>query len=77
MFEIYAGGPFPSELILAFAPNDDGVMEEVEGLVAYFEVRDSELDERDRGEVTLERSAYLLRITPSCMFNNLIINLHR
>ena len=71
LFQIYAGGISPTPTLIPFGTFDDGIVEDVEGLVVYVEILESELDDRDRGEVTLERSAYLLRITPSCMLNDL------
>ena len=46
---------------------DDGVGEEVEGLIVLLEVLESELDERDVGQVDLARAAYLVRIYHSGM----------
>ena len=64
-----AGGIFlPPIVPLGFVAFDDGVTEDVEGIVVFLEVLESELDDRDRGEVELERSAYLIRINPSRMY---------
>jgi hypothetical protein len=45
----------------------DGLPEEVEGLVVYLDLVESELDPRDVGQVALERSTYLIRINQSSM----------
>ena len=46
----------------------DGLVEEIEGLVVYLELVESELDPRDVGQMALERSMYLIRINPSSMY---------
>ena len=44
---------------------DDGIAEDVEGLVLFLELFESELDPRDVGFINLPRSAYLIIINPS------------
>lgn len=51
---------------------DDGIAEDVEGLVLFLEVLESELDPRDVDFVNLPRSAYIIVINPSGIY--LIIN---
>ena len=46
---------------------DDGIAEDVEGLVLSLEVLESELDPRDVDFVNLSRSAYIIAIYPSGM----------
>lgn len=50
---------------LGIFPYIDGIAEEPEGLVAYLDLEESDLDPRDVGQVALERSTYLVRINPS------------
>ena len=40
----------------------DGLTESIEGLILFLEIQESGLDPRDVGNVSLSRSAYLLRI---------------
>ena len=40
----------------------DGLREDIEGLILFLEIQESGLDPRDVGNVSLSRSAYLLRI---------------
>ena len=60
----FAGG-FVSPGFFSFEVYEDGVAEEVEGFVLFLEVLESELDERDVGQVDLARAAYLVRINQS------------
>ena len=46
---------------------DDGIAEDVEGLVFFFEVLESELDPRDVDFISFNRSTYLIVINPSGM----------
>ena len=46
---------------------DDGISEDVEGLVLFFEVLESELDPRDVDFISHSRSTYLIVINPSDM----------
>ena len=46
---------------------DDGIAEDVEGLVLFFEVLESELDPRDVDFISFNRSTYLIVINPSGM----------
>jgi hypothetical protein len=56
---------------LLFIPiYDDGIAEGVEGLVLFFEVLESELDQRDVDYVNLSRTAYLIMIHPSGIIPN-------
>ena len=59
-----AGGFFapPSLSLNAY---QDGVAEQLEGFVLLLEIVQSELDGRDVGNVSLSRSAYLVRINQS------------
>ena len=50
---------------LLFPIYDDGIAEDVEGLVLSLEVLESELDPRDVDFVNLPRSAYIIAIYPS------------
>jgi hypothetical protein len=53
----------------------DGEAEQSEGFVLYLEIIDSELDPRDVGNVSVSRSAYLVRINQSGTAMNLVIEL--
>ena len=65
----FVGGFFPiPTLFFGFPVYQDGVDEEIEGFVVFLEVLESELDERDVGQVNLTRPAYLVRINPSGMY---------
>ena len=55
-------GIIPS-FVVPFETYQDGVREGAEGLVLYLDIDESELDPRDVGEVSLDRSFYLVRIT--------------
>ena len=44
---------------------NDGITEDVEGLILFLEVVESQLDPRDMGQVQLIRSAYLITISQS------------
>lgn len=68
-FNLYAGGFLSLPTYLEFSAYDDGINETNEGLLVYVNVLESQLDDRDRGEVSLERGVYLIRITPSRMLN--------
>ena len=57
---------FPNFFPLAAFP--DGIPEQMEGFVLFLEIIESELDPRDVGNVSLSRSAYLVRINDSGMF---------
>ena len=59
-----AGGSFfpPSLSLNAY---QDGVAEQQEGFILYLEIVESELDPRDVGNVSISRSAYLIRINQS------------
>ena len=63
----FVGGSVAPPPRVGVSIHDDGVAEEVEGLVVLLEVVESELDERDVGQVDLIRSTYLGRINPSGM----------
>ena len=55
-------------IIHSFIPvYDDGIAEDVEGLVLFFEVLESELDPRDVDFISFSRSTYLIVINPSGM----------
>ena len=67
--QIITGGFFLPEL-LQIGPYQDGVAEELEGFVLFLDVLESELDERDVGQVSLTRAAYLVRINQSGIDNS-------
>ena len=46
---------------------DDGIDEDVEGLILFLDVMESQLDPRDVGYINVSRSAYLITIYPSGM----------
>lgn len=62
----YAGG-FVSPNLYLLAAFLDGIPEQMEGFVFFLEIVESELDPRDVGNVSLSRSAYLVRINDSGM----------
>ena len=43
----------------------DGEAEQLEGFILFLEIEESELDPRDVGNVSVSRSAYLIRINQS------------
>ena len=49
---------------------DDGIAEDVEGLVLSLQVLGLELDPRDVDFVNLPRSAYIIAIYPSGIYNH-------
>ena len=51
----------------------DGEAEQLEGFILYLEIDESELDPRDVGNVSLSRSAYLVRINQSGTAVKLVI----
>ena len=59
------GGLFYSGRGFLIPVYDDGIDEDVEGLIIFLEVMESELDPRDVGQIDLIRSAYLIRISPT------------
>ena len=59
--DFYAGG-FGGPTLYFFGAYSDGIPEQREGLVLLLEIVESELDPRDVGNVSLSRSAYLVRI---------------
>ena len=59
-----AGGFFLAPL-LSLNAYQDGLAEQLEGFVLLLEIVQSELDARDVGNVSLSRSAYLVRINQS------------
>ena len=60
---VLAGVGFGVELPFLFIETyGDGLREDIEGLVLFLEIQESGLDPRDVGNVSLSRSAYLLRI---------------
>lgn len=61
---VYAGG-FVAPNFYFFGAYSDGIQEQREGLVLLLEIIESELDPRDVGNVSLSRSAYLIRINDS------------
>ena len=60
----YAGGNFSSPSLTLNA-YQDGETEQLEGFILYLTIKESELDPRDVGNVSLSRSAYLVRINQS------------
>lgn len=59
--EVYAGDSIlPTFFFLE--PFVDGIAEGTEGFVLFLQIIESELDPRDVGNVSLSRSAYLIRI---------------
>lgn len=72
-----AGG-FIIPSYLSLAAYQDGIAEQFEGFVLYLEIVQSELDPRDMGNVSLSRSAYLVRINQSGMVCIIIgLQLHK
>ena len=62
----FAGGIFISpSMPLTLNAYQDGEAEQLEGFILYVEIDESELDPRDVGNVSLSRSAYLVRINQS------------
>ena len=55
------------EINFDLAIYNDGIAEDVEGLILFLEVIESQLDPRDVGQVQLTRSAYLITISQSGM----------
>jgi hypothetical protein len=68
----FAGGIFISPS-LSLDAYQDGEAEQLEGFVLYLEIVESELDPRDVGNVSVSRSAYLVRINQSGTAMNLVI----
>ena len=64
---IFAGGFGDLPNFYFLEAYSDGIQEEREGLVLFLEIIESELDPRDVGNVSLSRSAYLVRIDDSGM----------
>ena len=56
-----AGAPLPPAIFQIIAI-PDSLSEDTEGFIVYLELNESALDERDVGQVTLLRDAYLIRI---------------
>ena len=54
----------------------DGEAEQLEGFVLFLEIAESELDPRDVGNVSVSRSAYLVRINQSGTVVTLIKRFH-
>ncbi len=73
---VYAGG-FVGPNFYFFGAYSDGTPEPREGLVFLLEIVESELDPRDVGNVSLSRSAYLVRINDSGMSKSCgLIHMH-
>ena len=64
---VYAGGFVVAPFVL-LETFSDGISEQTEGSVLFLEIIESELDPRDVGNVSLSRSAYLVRINDSGNF---------
>lgn len=62
---VYAGGFVAPGYINLYAYEDGLAEEETEGFLIYLDLLESELDERDVGQVNLSRSVYLVRISQS------------
>ena len=60
-YSLSVGGPLPPTIFDITAKQDD-ISENTEGFVVYLKVGESELDERDVGQVDLVRDAYLAQI---------------
>lgn len=58
---VQAGAPLPP-LFIQITTLPDLLPENAEGAVIYLRLSESELDERDKGQVRLLRNTYLLRI---------------
>lgn len=54
-----------SLLSLSLNAYQDGEAEQLEGFILFLEIEESELDPRDVGNVSVSRSAYLIRINQS------------
>ena len=65
-YAVRAGLPLPPQAVEILTLPDSSP-EGTEGFIVFVEVQESELDERDVGQVELIRSAYLIRINPSGM----------
>ena len=61
----HSEGYLGTAVVFPFPIYDDGIAEDVEGLVLSLEVLGSELDPRDVDFVNLPRSAYIITIYPS------------
>ena len=59
--DFFAGG-FSLPVYFHLLAHSDGVVEQREGFVLFLEIQESKLDPRDVGNVSLSRSAYLVRI---------------
>ena len=71
-----AGGFFDLPPSLILNAYQDGEAEQLEGFVIYLEILESELNQRDVGNVSLSRSAYLIRINQSGTIMILVIRLN-
>ena len=60
-YSVLAGG-FIAPVFFGIEIYQEGVAENLEGFVLFLEIAESELDQRDIGNVSLSRSTYLLRI---------------
>ena len=69
----HSKGVVGTAVAFPFLIYDDGIAEDVEGLVLSLEVLGSELDPRDVDFVNLPRSAYIITIYPSGMTIIIII----
>ena len=69
MYDGYVFSVNPPQFNFDLPIYNDGIAEDVEGLILFLEVVESQLDPRDVGQVQLIRSAYLITISQSgtCM----------
>ena len=67
--DVFAGNPL-AEFDVPLEAYLDGVREGVEGFLLYLDVSKSDLDPRDVGAISLERSVYLVRIADSSKYTH-------
>ena len=72
--DVFAGNPL-AQFYVPLEAYLDGVREGMEGFLLYLDVSESDLDPRDVGAISLERSVYLVRIADSSKYtydNNIV-----